>query len=165
MIKGWLVGDREAVARFDRFGPEFRTALERRVQRLALKLLAHVKEDKLSDQVLKVRTGRLRRSINQQVESDGARVYGSVGTNVVYARRHELGFQGNESVRAHLRMMTQAFGKEVKNPRQIEVRAFTRKINYPAHSFLGSALADMRQEIQDGIAAALDDTAKTVFNK
>lgn len=165
MIKGWLVGDKELVARFDRFGPEVQKSLESGVGRLALKLLAHVKEDKLSDQVLRVRTGRLRRSINQKVQVDGARVYATVGTNVAYAARLEFGFTGTESVRAHLRMMKKAFGKTVKNPHQIMVGAHSRKVNYPAHSFLRSALEDMRDEITAGLQSAISQSASKVFNK
>lgn len=165
MIKGWLVGDQELIARLERFSPELQKSLQGGVSRLALKLLAHVKEDKLSDQVLHVRTGRLRRSINQRVESSGSAVYGSVGTNVSYARRHELGFNGTESVRAHLRMMKTAFGREVKNPRQIQVNAFSRRVNYPAHSFLRSALSDMRDEINAGLQQAVESAAKQVFNR
>jgi len=83
VIEGYLVGDREAVARFSHFGPELQSQLVKRVTRLAFALQKRVQETKLSDQVLHVRTGRLRRSINSRVEEDGARVYGFVGTNVV----------------------------------------------------------------------------------
>ena len=116
MIDGYLVGDREAVARFTTFGPEVAGATGQAGFRLAFALQKRVQETKLSDQGLHVRTGRLRRSINSRVEEDGARVYGFVGTNVVYGQRHEMGFSGTENVKAHSRLMTVAFGRKVKDP-------------------------------------------------
>ena len=165
MIRGWLVGDKEMIARFERFGPEVQSALKDGVGRLALQLLRHVVKDKLTDGVLRIQTGRLSRSINQKVEADGARVYGIVGTNVKYAARHEFGFAGAETVKAHMRMMKQAFGRPVKNPRQIMVGSFSRNVNYPAHSFLRSALEDMRPEITEGLQRSIDSSISKVFKK
>ncbi len=42
-------------------------------------------------------SGRLRTSITHRVSIDGRNVVGVVGTNVVYARRLELGFSGTDS--------------------------------------------------------------------
>ena len=165
MIKGWLVGEKALLSRFDTLNPAIQSGLEQGIGRLTLKLLAHVKADKLSDQVLRVRTGRLRRSINQRVDIEGTKVTGTVGTNVAYAARQEFGFQGTETVKEHLRMMTQAFGRPVKNPRKITVKTFSRTINYPAHSFLRSALEDMKGEIAAGIQQAINASASQVFGK
>lgn len=142
-----------------------RAALKDGVTRLAFKLEAKVKGDKLSDQVLHVRTGRLRRSINTRIEQQGSSVIGYVGTNVVYAKRQEYGFVGTETVRQHLRMMTQAFGKPVKDPHKVEVKAHARKVNYPAHSFLRSALADMDDEIRTKMEQLLNESANKVFGR
>ena len=163
MIDGYLVGDREAVARFTTFGPELQAQLVKRVSGWPLALQKRVQETKLSDQVLHVRTGRLRRSINSRVEEDGARVYGFVGTNVVYGQRHEMGFSGTENVKAHSRLMTVAFGRKVNDPRQISVRAFSRQIKYAARPFLRPALAEMKPEIVKGMEQALRDAAKVAF--
>ena len=40
---------------------------------------------------LKVKTGRLRSSINTKVQQFGSNIIGSIGSNVVYASIHELG--------------------------------------------------------------------------
>lgn len=159
MIRGWLVGDAELVAKLERTAPAMGQALEKSVQRLALQLLRHVKEDKLSDQVLHVRTGRLRRLINQRVAVEGGKVTGIVGTNVAYGARHEFGFQGTETVRAHLRRIKQAWGRPIAE-REVAVRAHARNVNYPARSFLRSALADMRGQIEAGMKKALDEAAR-----
>ena len=58
-----------------------------------LRLERVIKARKLSGQVLNVRTGRLRSSFGTQRarHQSGVGVYGLVGTNVVYARIHEVG--------------------------------------------------------------------------
>ena len=154
MISAWLIGDAELIARLDKLPDALQTGLQRSVQRLALKLLVRVK-DKLSDDVLKVRTGRLRRSVNQRVEVVESSVTGIVGTNVEYAKRLEYGFSGTESVRESLRRITQAFGKQLREPKTITVRAHTRKVDMPAHSFLRSALNEMRPQIEADMKAAM----------
>lgn len=159
MITGWLVGDAELVAKMEGRADAMQAGLEKSVQRLSLQLLTTVKL-KLSDDVLHVRTGRLRRSVNQRVSVEQTSVTGIVGTNVEYARRLEYGFKGTESVRESLRRITQAFGKPLKAPMTIKVRAHTRKVDYPAHSFLRSALAEMRPQIERDMAAALIQAAK-----
>lgn len=159
MIKAWLVGDADLVAKWQKMPASMQAGVEKTVQRLSLQLLALVK-NKLSDDVLHVRTGRLRRSINQRVTSDQNSVTGIVGTNVEYAQRLEYGFKGTESVRESLRHITQAFGKQLKEPKTITVRAHTRNVDYPAHSFLRSALAQMRPQIEKDMQAALIKSAK-----
>ncbi len=54
---------------------------------------------------LDVRTTRLRNSISSKVTNDGKRVVGQIGTNVPYARFHELGFRGTVNVSAHTRVL------------------------------------------------------------
>ena len=158
MITGWILGDANLIAKLNYMPGGMQAALRKTVRRLALQLLSASK-NKLSDDVLHVRTGRLRRSVNQRVEKDGHAVTGVVGSNVVYAKRQEYGFTGTESVRAHLRMVTKVFGKSVM-PHQVSVRTFTRNINYPAHSFLRSALEEMRPQIEAEMAKALSEAMK-----
>ena len=57
LYRWYLVGDREAVARFTTFGPELQAQLVKRVSRLvALLCRSRLQETKLSDRVLHVRT-------------------------------------------------------------------------------------------------------------
>jgi len=69
------------------------TALPRLVSRMQLemnKLAEYVRANKLSGQVLKNRTGTLRRSIHGEATADGdTGVVGTVGTNVSYAKYFE----------------------------------------------------------------------------
>lgn len=156
MIVGEVIGGEKVVERFGRMGQKVQDEIGDEIQRIVLRLQRHVVADKLSGQVLNVKTGRLRRSINQAVEGKGtAEVSGTVGTNVVYARAFELGYSGPEAVKAHMRQMNVAFGKPVKNPREIQVGAFTRHVDIKQRSFLRSALEDMTPQIRLDLAAAV----------
>jgi phage gpG-like protein len=75
------------------------------IRRLAIRVQGYVKESKLTGQVLHVRTGTLRRSINQTVDDLGTEIWAKVGTNVKYARVHEYGFTGAVDVRSHVRRL------------------------------------------------------------
>jgi phage gpG-like protein len=106
-----------------------------------------------------VRTGTLRSSINTRIDQGGGAVTATVGTNVAYARIHEYG--GTTS--AH-RIM----------PKKARVLAFSiggqtifrRWVNHPGsripeRSFLRSALAEMRPEIEAGLEQAVAQAVRT----
>lgn len=124
------------------------------VNRITIKLTNYIKSDKLTGQVLKVRTGRLRNSIHSKVEVNNNLITGKVQTNVKYAKVHEYGFSGNVTIRAHLRNIKQAFGKQIA-PKTIQIGSYTRKAIFPQRSFLRSALSDMKAEIKQEIRQAL----------
>ena len=67
--------------------------LKRGIDRATLRLERHIKSRKLSGQVLKVRTGRLRSSWMQRGAEyvAGTGVSGRIATNLIYARIHEYG--------------------------------------------------------------------------
>ncbi|MDN7456593.1 hypothetical protein [Burkholderia cenocepacia] len=144
-------GESQVIARINRLVPNVRNALVQRVQRLVIALQVHVVADKLSGQVLNVRTGRLRRSVNQGVTTTDTTITGVVSTPVEYAPAHEYGFRGVVTVKEHLRQVTQAWGKPLATPVTATVREHTMKMNLPEKSFLRSALADQRDEIMRGI--------------
>jgi phage gpG-like protein len=155
VITGYLIGDTELIARMGQMYPNAQRGLLAAVTRLATQLQRHVMQDKLSGQVLRVRTGTLRRSINQRVEQSGDSTTGTVGTNIKYARAHEYG--GAVMVPAHQRRMTMVFGRPVQE-RMINVRAHTA--TYPERSFLRSALKDMEAQIKSGMEKALVEAVK-----
>lgn len=155
MIKGEVTGDEAARRALSRGADNLPRRVSATVTKLTLKLARRVKEQKLTGQVLRVRTGRLRRSITSRVTGEGGtRVEGTVGTNVSYARSHEYGFTGAVGVKAHLRMMKKAFGRSI-SPTQVQVRAHTRNVTYPERSFLRSALKDMTPEIMQALSSAV----------
>lgn len=140
MIYGVVVGGDAAVARFDRLPTRLRTELKVGIGRAVLLVQKRTKQDKLTDQVLHVRTGRLRRSINTRVEEGMSDVTGTIGTNVKYARPHEFGFDGTVNVREHLRRS--------KLGNAFTVRAHSMHMHIPERSFLRSSLADEREQIR-----------------
>lgn len=143
MIRGELVGSEAVVRNLKQQQLRVVSGVERVIMRLTMKLLRRVKL-KLSDDVLHVRSGRLRRSINAQFTGSGARAQGIVGTNVPYARTHEYGL--TVTVEEHMRMQRKAFGRAMMTPREVTVRA--HQVRFPERSFLRSALREMDPEIK-----------------
>ena len=80
-----------------------------------------------------------------------------VGSNVSYARAHEFGLHDTVAVKEHQRFQQVAFGKPMKNPRQVTVRAHTMRMNLPERSFLRSALSELQPQIRDQIQAAMHE--------
>lgn len=136
------------LARLAGAGDRLQRNLRSKVQRLAIEVQSLVKQ-KLSGPVLHVRTGTLRRSINQLVTEDSTGIRARVGTNVAYAAVHEYGFSGSVTVKAHTRTLASG---TVQN-----VRSFTRTMNLPPRSFLRSTLEEEAPRIRSELrAAALD---------
>ena len=161
------------MSQFTSLTPQIKGRVKGAVQRLTLDLLRHVKEDKLSGQVLKNRTGTLRRSINQKITELSGAVIGSVGTNLSYARAHEFGVDMTMqvTVREHMRRTKASFaeahaiGWRGKNRLAVAreasmgagvVHSFTRNqhIHLPERSFLRSAMDDMRPDIRQQLVQA-----------
>lgn len=150
---GAIVGAGNIVRDWTQRGQKARNNVKTAMGRLALRLTRKVKQDKLSGQVLKNRTGRLRRSINQRVSESSGEIKAVVGTNVEYGRTHELGFSGQMSVKEHMRKIRMAWGKAIK-PKSVMVRAHTRNVKIPERSFLRSALAEFGPEINRDLERA-----------
>lgn len=144
MIKAEIIGGDKVLAYMAGIFPRVRAAARQSITRSLFELVAEVKSQKLSGQVLRNRTGRLRRSIHKSdVVDSGNEISGTVGTNVQYAAVHEYGFAGTVTVKAHMRMIKQAWGKALKNPHEVSVRSHGRQVNLPERSFLRSALKEM----------------------
>jgi len=127
------------------------------VQGLGIELQGKVKV-KLSDDVLHVRTGRLRRSITEATTDEGETIASRTGTNVAYGRAWELGFSGDVAVRAHERVSSMAFGRQVA-PKTQQVSAHTRHVNMAPRPFLQPALAEMRDRIRERLSTAVAEAA------
>lgn len=157
MIEGGVYGGTEVVARFDAFPDRLRASLRRAITKLSIRLTNRIKS-KLDGEVLKRRTGLLRRSINQTTIESGDKISGVSSTAISYARAHEYGFDGTVNVRAHLRTIKQAFGRSI-TPVTFEVRAHPAHMKLPERSFLRSALREMERsgEITNALAAAANE--------
>ncbi|MDU7778697.1 MAG: phage virion morphogenesis protein [Aeromonas sp.] len=77
--------------------------------------------------------GALLDSIEYQVQRNNVRV----GSALAYAGVHQDGFSGQVQVPAHIRRITQAFGKALKFPVYSSVGGFTRQMEMPARPYLG----------------------------
>lgn len=92
------------------------------------------------------KTLQLSRRLAQSITHRAGPTSVEVGTNVVYASRHQQGFHGAEKVASHKRTMRYVFGHRLAEPIEVVVGAFTRTANTPARPFLGMS-ADARTEI------------------
>lgn len=159
MITISVENDQEVILRLRRLPENVRKSLLKKVTSLTLKLERRVKE-KLSGQVLNVRTGALRRSIFSRVTETRTEIVGRVASSgdVKYAGIHEFGGVTSphtiEAKRGQaLRFMLN--GKEM----------FRRSVNHPGskmpkRSFLRTSLAEMRPEIVTGLRDAVVEGAK-----
>lgn len=157
MITVTLVGDAELKAKLAAMGPGVHSKILREMSQLTIELQRNV-QGKLSGEVLKNRTGTLRRSITQRVEDHDAQILGIVGADMRearYAAAHEYGFHGSVEVKEHERRISMAFGKPI-TPRTITVGAHPMRMNLPERSYLRSAL----QEFEARAVAGLDQAVK-----
>jgi phage gpG-like protein len=146
MIKATLIGDDKLKTWLRGRYPAIQGELNRSMARLVIGLTRKVKQEKLSGQVLKNRTGTLRRSIAPNVISRGAVITGEVGTNIEYAKIHEFGGHTLPRIilpKAKKALMFNIGGKTI----------FAKKVNHPGskmpeRSFLRSALREMEPEIK-----------------
>lgn len=164
-ITGRVVGDKAVVARISSIVPSVRQSLTRAMLRITIDLQGYVVKNKLSGQLLNRRTGTLAASMQHKVVSTSEGVVGVVGSRVnagaplKYARALEDGFTGTVNVREHLRMMTTAFGKAVKDPHKITVGAHSAHRNIKARHYLSSSLAERRDAYLDQIEKAVGEGA------
>lgn len=148
MLRMEFIGGDVLAAVLRSYSDKVQTSIVQSVGRSALRLQREVMQNRLSGQVLNVRTGNLRRSIHQRVTNTGGAVIGEVNTNVRYGAAHEYGFAGTVNVKASLRQVRQAFGRPLKSPRYVQVRAHSRNVKLPERSFLRTALRDLKPEIE-----------------
>ena len=161
------VRDVSLIALLGQFPQRFADRLTIALTRFAIRLQSRVKS-KLSDDVLHVRTGTLRRSINQHVEVGAGRISATVGTNVEYAAVHEYGFHGQVQVKAHARALRAAgriskAGKKIRGKLTGEkamVAAHSMMMNLPERSFLRSSLRELASTAQRDIQRAAVEALK-----
>lgn len=160
-----ITGEEKVVGSFVAIPDLIRARVKQALAGLGIELANRVKATKLSGQVLKVRSGRLRNSINSRVTQAGDVYAATVGTKVVYGRFWELGFSGTESVRAHTRHVA---GRDVRGSRpdlksgrgKIAqglgfVRAHDRIVHQAPRPFLRPAFNEMRGIARERLTAAL----------
>lgn len=157
-----IVGDREISAKLAKMPAAVHAALLVKMHALTLMLQGYIQQSKLSGQVLKVKTGALRRSIFQEVTDRASAVVGRVYSSgdVKYAAIHEFGGQ----TKAH-----------IIRPRKAEAlsfmmggrRIFASEVHHPGskmpvRSFMRTGLADkagiIERELKRTVVGALQKT-------
>ena len=101
--------------------------------------------------------GALLDSIEYQVQRNSVRV----GSALAYAGVHQDGFSGAVQVPAHIRRITQAFGKALAFPVYQSVGSFTRQMEVPQRQFLGLS-SDNQTELLAVIGGFWQDVMKEV---
>jgi len=161
MLSMTLVGMRELSASIAALPAKVHAALLNKVTVLALELESKIREDKLSGQVLRVRTGALRSSIQSRVEDQGHFVIATAFScgEVNYAAIHEFGGKtpAHDIVATKSKALSFIAGGS---------RVFATTVNHPGsqmpeRSFLRSALADMHENILSGLTEAVREAVRS----
>lgn len=167
MISAKLTGDQALIARLNRMPTAVHTRLAETVKGWSIRLTAYVKDQKLSGQVLHVRSGTLRRKIHPIFTDTDVAVTGGAGVKLAYARLHEFGFDGMETVRAHVRRVASRSARgwvltsytDAKRTQVAQgiafVRSFQRHVKMPERSYLRSSLRDNAPAIMTDLRAAV----------
>jgi hypothetical protein len=154
VISAELLGDGPALDRLRALPDATNAGLARAISKLGVSLQSNVQQNKLSGEVLKVRSGALKSSIDVDINKSAAGVTATVFTDLDYAGAQEYGFSGTVNVRESLRLIKQSFGHPIAT-KTVSVRAHTRQMDLPARSFLQSALDDMAPNISGDVEDAL----------
>ena len=116
-----------------------RAALRRELSAAMSDLAASIRDDKLSGQVLQVRSGRLRASITATVSEEGGTLVGTVGSDLTYAAIQEYGGT--------------ILRRQAANAKQL--RPNTGVTVEPERSYLRSTLAEQASSIRERLTAAI----------
>ena len=154
MIEASIINAGAIAAEFASLVPDAQRAVRQEADQIAADLY-EAADRNLSGSVLKQRTGGLRASLKSSVD-ETTQLSILVTADTPYAAFQEYGFSGIESVRAHLRRQTRAFGRAVIS-RDVTVRAFSRRVDYPAHSYLRAAVAEIGRTVPGRLSAALSE--------
>ncbi len=160
MISATVSGERELDERLRGFAARLDTRLSTVLRRVGEDLREAVRR-KLDGEALQSRSGHLAAAVELDLAAAKGQVTASVGVDtraVPYAAYQEYGFRGTETVRAHLRTIKEAFGRPIA-PHTVEVRSYSRAVDYPAHSFLRTALAELAPSIPGLISETVDQVA------
>jgi len=139
------IDDRNVQLRFSTMSKRVHDELLATIDKDRRILAEYVQSQKLSGQVLNVRSGRLRDSIESSVEDQGTRITGSAfaSSDVPYARIHEYGGDIYPKIDKALRFVID--GKVI----------FAQHVRMPERSYLRSALRDMKARLIEDMKAAV----------
>jgi len=136
-----IEGMKELQGKLDFAADHTRDEMQRGMKEATLLVAATAKRDYLSGPRpgrLGVVTGRLRSSLSTEVRGLGANVQGVVGSNVKYARIHELGGTIVPKKAKALKFFYPKAGHWVS----------VKSVEIPARPYLSTALRDKQKEIE-----------------
>jgi phage gpG-like protein len=153
MIRVTIVGAEGVIKHLGEVPPRVLGLVRQAVEREAINLLRHVKEQKLTGQMLRTKTGTLRRSVNYALTIEDQGLTAVVGTNLVYAKIHEYG----GVTRAHV---IRARNKKALAFQIGGVGLVRKSVQHPGskmpeRSFLRSSLRENAARIRAAIDAAV----------
>lgn len=131
----------------ERFPERLIAALQKANRLSGAVLLRRIKQ-KLSNDVLHVRTGNLRRNWAQimPIRDENGWSGGAGSGKTEYAAYHEFGFTGDVSVRAHERRVTQVYGRPVSNV-TAQVRAHARRVDYRGRPYARPSFDEVKERV------------------
>ena len=155
-----IVGDRRIDAKFSEFPAMARAALKREIAAITGELFDAVEAAEPK------RTGKLKAETRQFVDERGDMIRGrvvvvaSAGGPAEHGKAAalEFGAHGAAAVKAHMRTVTQIYGRMVA-PTQIMVGAYSRQLDITARSYLRGPLEAKRADIIARLQGALDEAA------
>ncbi len=159
MITIERIDDAEIIAKLKSMPAKLRRTLQATTKLLAVELEDYVTSRKLSGQVLKVRTGRLRRSINNSVEATENTVTGKVYSSgdVKYAAIHEYG--GTIQIPEIRPTKAQALAFMVGGKQVFAKFVRAHSVHMPERSYLRSSLRENAAHIEETYERAVTDAA------
>ena len=134
-----LIGTKKVTGNMARLQKKVPSASYQSMARACELLRGYIVSKKLSGQLLKVRTNRLRGGIVKEVEQRGNITIGKVGSNVKYARIHELG-----GVIKPVRAKYLAFVVDGHF-------VMAKEVKMPARHYIGSSMREAREMLQKAI--------------
>lgn len=160
MLRTDVVGDKAAVDRLMGLPQEVNIALMRKMGTLTIRLYRHIVLNKLSGQVLRTVSGRLKRSVTFDIRKNGDQLVSEVFTDgtAPYDAIHEYGGKTPPHEIVPVKAQALSFLRDGK-------RVFYKKINHPGsrmpeRSYMRSALDDMREEIESELVSAFEQALR-----
>lgn len=117
-------------------------------KKLGKNITKNIQDNELNNQLVKIRTGNLRNNIKSKIISNQKDFYINIyydNNKVQYWKKLEFGFNGVETVKQHMRFMSIAWGRPMKNPRDVLIRTHQRKIDFKERRFIRSNLEKNKQ--------------------
>ena len=158
MITVKVTGDKKVIAMLKGAEKKIPNVLYKKMRDITLMLQSYVQKRKLSGQVLRVRTGRLRSSITSRVEKQDKEIIGRIGTNVIYGRlwekggtipAHEIRPKRAQALHFYTKGGGEVFCKVVHQPaRTVKARPFLRPALEENRQRILGMLGNIATEIQ-----------------